>query len=68
MELIKTLVIAGMAAAGAYLFGRQRQKLDQAVKENKDVEAVVEAQKCAANLSDADCDALQRMYDKFKSK
>lgn len=59
------LLTAGLVAAG-YLLGKSKSKEEKANEEKAYDDAVAEAQKHAANLTDDDCDALRRMFDKFK--
>lgn len=65
MDLIKSAIISALALTGAYLFGRQREKYLNKVKEGNHTDEILKAAKKAANLTDDDCDALHRMYDHF---
>ena len=65
MDLIKSLFLSAAVLTGAYLLGRHREKYLNIKKEKDQTDDILEAAKKAANLSDADCDALHRMYDKF---
>ena len=68
MDLIKTMLISALVVAGAYAMGKQREKYLNTLKEKKDGEDVVKAAKRAANLSDDDCAALNRMYDEWQKR
>lgn len=68
MDLIKTVLMSALVVTGAYVMGKQREKYLNTLKEKKDGEKVVEAAKRAANLSDEDCAALNRMYDEWQKR
>lgn len=68
MDLIKTVLMSALVIAGAYVIGKQREKYLNTLKEKEDGEEVVKAAKRAANLSDEDCDALNRMYDEWQKR
>ena len=64
--MMKELIVSLFLVGAGYLLGRTKKQVDDMEQKDKDNARIIKAQKNALNLTDADCDALQRMYDKWK--
>ena len=65
MNVIKEIAFALFLAGTGYLLGRTRKEVDNLEQKDKDNARIIKAQKDALNLTDDDCDELQRLFDKF---
>lgn len=66
MNLAKEIVISLFLVGAGYLLGRKGKQVEDLENDKESIDEIFKAQKKALNLTDADCDALQRMYDKWK--
>ena len=65
MNVIKEIAFALFLAGAGYLLGRTKKEADNLEQKDKDNARIIKAQKDALNLTDDDCDELQRLFDKF---
>ena len=65
MSVTKEIAFALFLAGAGYLLGRTRKEVDNLERKDKDNARIIKAQKDALNLTDDDCDELQRLFDKF---
>ena len=62
---MKELIVSLFLVGAGYLLGRTKKQVDDMEKKDKDNARIIKAQKDALNLTDDDCDELQRLFDKF---
>lgn len=65
MNVIKEIAFALFLTGVGYLLGRTKKEADNLEQKDKDNARIIKAQKDALNLTDDDCDELQRLFDKF---
>ena len=59
-------LIGGLFLGGAgWVLGGTKKQADDMEQKDKDNARIIKAQKNALNLTDDDCDKLQRLFDKF---
>ena len=62
---MKELIVSLFLVGAGYLLGRTKKQVDDMEQKDKDNARIIKAQKDALNLTDDDCDELQRLFDKF---
>ena len=62
---MKELIVSLFLVGAGYLLGRTKKQVDDMERKDKDNARIIKAQKNALNLTDDDCDELQRLFDKF---
>lgn len=62
---MKELIVSLFLVGAGYLLGRTKKQVDDMEQKDKDNARIIKAQKNALNLTDDDCDELQRLFDKF---
>ena len=62
---MKELIVSLFLVGAGYLLGRTKKQADDMEQKDKDNARIIKAQKNALNLTDDDCDELQRLFDKF---
>ena len=62
---MKELIVSLFLVGAGYLLGRTKKQVDDMEQKDKDNAKIIKAQKNALNLTDDDCDELQRLFDKF---
>ena len=62
---MKELIVSLFLVGAGYLLGRTKKQADDMEQKDKDNARIIKAQKDALNLTDDDCDNLQRLFDKF---
>ena len=62
---MKELIVSLFLVGEGYLLGRTKKQVDDMEQKDKDNARIIKAQKNALNLTDDDCDELQRLFDKF---
>lgn len=65
MNLLKEVVVSLFLVGAGYLLGKTKKEAEDLERKDQDNARIFRAQKNALNLSDADCDELQRLFDKF---
>ena len=63
--MMKELIVSLFLVGAGYLLGRTKKQADDMEQKDKDNARIIKAQKDALNLTDDDCDELQRLFDKF---
>ena len=63
--MMKELIVSLFLVGAGYLLGRTKKQVDDMEQKDKDNARIIKAQKNALNLTDDDCDELQRLFDKF---
>ena len=63
--MMKELIVSLFLVGAGYLLGRTKKQVDDMEQKDKDNARIIKAQKDALNLTDDDCDELQRLFDKF---
>ena len=63
--MMKELIVSLFLVGAGYLLGRTKKQVDDMEQKDKDNARIIKAQKNALNLTDNDCDELQRLFDKF---
>ena len=63
--MMKELIVSLFLVGAGYLLGRTKKQVDDMEQKDKDNARIIKAQKNALNLTDYDCDELQRLFDKF---
>ena len=63
--MMKELIVSLFLVGAGYLLGRTKKQVDDIEQKDKDNARIIKAQKNALNLTDDDCDELQRLFDKF---
>ena len=63
--MMKELIVSLFLVGAGYLLGRTKKQVDDMEQKDKDNARIIKAQKNALNLTDDDCDQLQRLFDKF---
>ena len=63
--MMKELIVSLFLVGAGYLLGRTKKHADDMEQKDKDNARIIKAQKDALNLTDDDCDKLQRLFDKF---
>ena len=63
--MMKELIVSLFLVGAGYLLGRTKKQADDMEQKDKDNARIIKAQKDALNLTDDDCDKLQRLFDKF---
>ena len=62
---MKELIVSLFLVGAGYLLGRTKKQVDDMEQKDKNNARIIKAQKNALNLTDDDCDELQRLFDKF---
>ena len=62
---MKELIVSLFLVGAGYLLGRTKKQVDDMEQKDKDNARIIKSQKDALNLTDYDCDKLQRLFDKF---
>ena len=62
---MKELIVSLFLVGAGYLLGRTKKQVDDMEQKDRDNARIIKAQKNALNLTDDDCDELQRLFDKF---
>ena len=63
--MMKELIVSLFLVGAGYLLGRTKKQVDDMEQKDRDNARIIKAQKNALNLTDDDCDELQRLFDKF---
>ena len=63
--MMKELIVSLFLVGAGYLLGRTKKQADDMEQKDKDNAKIIKAQKDALNLTDDDCNELQRLFDKF---
>ena len=63
--MMKELIVSLFLVGAGYLLGRTKKQVDDMEQKDKDNARIIKAQKNALNLTDDDCNELQRLFDKF---